>query len=82
MQSYNIAEAKAHLSEILEQVAHGEEILLTRRGRPIARIIPTAGDPASILGAGIQDPNINLEAITQNEWWKPMSEDEAQPWYE
>jgi prevent-host-death family protein len=31
---------KAHLSEFLETVKAGEEILVTARGRPVARIIP------------------------------------------
>jgi len=60
MESYNVAEAKTRLSEILERVSEGEEILLTRRGRPIARVIPAA-TASNILGAGIHDPNINLK---------------------
>ena len=43
MDSYNVAEAKAHLSEILERVESGEEVLLTRRGRPVARLVPDCG---------------------------------------
>jgi len=43
--TYNVGEAKTHLSEILEHVEEtGEEILLTRRGRPVARVIPDRGD--------------------------------------
>ncbi len=40
MVSYNVAQAKAHLSEILELVESGEEVLLTRRGAPVARVVP------------------------------------------
>jgi prevent-host-death family protein len=40
MRAYNVAEAKTHLSEILERVEAGEEILLTRRGKPVARVVP------------------------------------------
>ena len=29
-------EAKTHLAELLVRVEHGEEILITRRGRPVA----------------------------------------------
>lgn len=36
----NIAEAKAHLSELVEQAAAGETVLLTRRGKPVARMSP------------------------------------------
>ena len=34
-------EAKAHLSALVEQVAAtGEEVLITRRGKPMARLVP------------------------------------------
>jgi prevent-host-death family protein len=38
MYTVSIAEAKAHLSEILNQVIAGEEVIVTRRGHAIARI--------------------------------------------
>lgn len=38
MHTVSIAEAKAHLSQILNQVIAGEEVIVTRRGHPIARI--------------------------------------------
>lgn len=40
MQQVQIAEAKAHLSALLELVEGGEEIIIARRGKPIARLIP------------------------------------------
>ena len=83
MQSYNVADAKARLSEILERVSEGEEILLMRRGKPVARIIPAiAHTAASILGAGAHDSNINFQVLAHDAWWKSMAEEEAQPWYE
>ena len=33
-------EAKTHLSSLLEKVSHGEEILITKHGKPIARLVP------------------------------------------
>ncbi len=36
----NVHEAKTHLSRLLAQVAEGEEIIIGRAGRPIARLIP------------------------------------------
>jgi prevent-host-death family protein len=33
-------DAKTHLSSLLERVARGEEITITRHGRPIARLVP------------------------------------------
>lgn len=40
-------EAKAHLSALVERVAStGEEVLITRRGRPMARLVPVDDDSA------------------------------------
>jgi len=33
-------EAKTHLSELLDRVANGDEITITRNGKPIARLVP------------------------------------------
>jgi prevent-host-death family protein len=37
----NVYEAKTHLSKLLERVEAGEEIVIARNGRPIARLVPT-----------------------------------------
>jgi prevent-host-death family protein len=36
----NLTEAKAKFSEVVERVSHGEEIVVTRMGHPVARITP------------------------------------------
>ena len=33
-------EAKTHFSQIIEKVEHGEDFVITRRGKPVAKIIP------------------------------------------
>lgn len=38
MHSVNIADAKAHLSELIHRVEAGEDVLITRRGQPVARL--------------------------------------------
>jgi prevent-host-death family protein len=35
-------EAKTHLSELLDRVEAGEELVIARRGRPVARLVPVA----------------------------------------
>lgn len=82
MPSYNVAQAKTHLSEILARVAEGEEILLTRRGKPVARLVPAHVAAPNILGAGIHDPNIDSAVLSRDNWWKALPEDETQAWYE
>ncbi len=36
-------EAKNTLGALLDRVAQGEEIVITRHGRPVARLVPNAG---------------------------------------
>lgn len=43
MTSIGIAELKASLSEYLARVKAGEEVVITERGRPIARLVPLVG---------------------------------------
>jgi prevent-host-death family protein len=38
----NVHEAKTHLSRLLEQVESGEEVIIARAGRPVARLVPYA----------------------------------------
>ncbi|MBK5966031.1 prevent-host-death protein [Thiocystis minor] len=45
MEQIQIAQAKAHFSELLERVEAGEEIVITRRSKPIARLIPERTHP-------------------------------------
>lgn len=40
MRTVSLAEAKAHLSELLNTVATGDEIIITRHGRAVARLSP------------------------------------------
>lgn len=40
MQSVDVAFAKAHLSALLERVAEGGQVLITSRGKPVARLVP------------------------------------------
>ena len=38
MKSVNLADAKAHLSELVERAAAGEAVCITRRGKAVAQI--------------------------------------------
>jgi prevent-host-death family protein len=38
----NVYEAKSHLSQLLARVEHGEEIIISRHGRPVAWLVPYA----------------------------------------
>jgi prevent-host-death family protein len=38
--SFNVLEAKTHLSRLIERVEAGEEVVIARAGRPVARLVP------------------------------------------
>lgn len=40
MREYRLSNAKALLSQAIEEANLGEEVVITRRGRPVARIVP------------------------------------------
>lgn len=42
MGSFNLAQAKANLSELVNRAQSGEETVIMRRGRPVARLVPFA----------------------------------------
>jgi prevent-host-death family protein len=52
-QVVNVHEAKTHLSRLLERVEAGEEIVIGRAGKPVARLSPIAPprrEPGSARG--------------------------------
>ena len=40
MMSIGFYEARTHLSELLDQVARGKKVLITRRGKPATLLVP------------------------------------------
>lgn len=40
MQTFNIHAAKTHLSRLVDEVAAGEEIIIAKAGKPVARLVP------------------------------------------
>jgi prevent-host-death family protein len=42
MKIVNVHEAKTHLSRLLSAVAAGEEVIIAKAGKPVARLVPVA----------------------------------------
>ncbi|MBN2147527.1 MAG: type II toxin-antitoxin system Phd/YefM family antitoxin [Anaerolineales bacterium] len=57
---FNIHEAKTHFSKLLERVLSGEEIVIAKAGKPIARILPFAGDDISPRAPGIDKGKVMI----------------------
>jgi prevent-host-death family protein len=53
-----IRELRAHLSRYIEQVNDGEDIVVTDRGIPVARIVPMNGERKidRLIAAGLVEP--------------------------
>lgn len=51
MQTVNIHAAKTQLSRLVDEAAAGEEIIIARAGKPVARLMPLAAPtPKRVLG--------------------------------
>lgn len=49
----NISEAKATLSKLIEQVLNGQEVIIGKAGKPVAKLVPFTQDISPRkLGAG------------------------------
>lgn len=70
--TYNVAEAKAHLSRLIEQALAGDEVVLARAGRPLARLVPIAAPPGRELGF--------LPMTMPDDRFDPLPDDELADW--
>lgn len=55
MRRMSMADAKAHLSAVVDEVEAGEEIVITRRGQPVARIVAERKRPAGNAAALVKE---------------------------
>ncbi len=77
----NVYEAKTRLSELLDRVLAGEEIIIARNGKPIARLVPVEelrrrapGVLAHLVAEGGYDDAGLFEPLSEQElvaWEKP-----------
>ena len=46
MDQIGVSNARKHLPRLLDRVARGESLMITRHGKPAARLVPVTGDRA------------------------------------
>ncbi|MFM7312635.1 MAG: type II toxin-antitoxin system Phd/YefM family antitoxin [Cyanobium sp.] len=56
-------EAKTHLASLLDAVSDGEQITITRHGRPVARLVPPEGKPTARVSETVEQ----LRALCQGQ---------------
>jgi prevent-host-death family protein len=64
--SVSVEDAKHHLPALLKRVETGEEIVLTRDGRPVARLV----DPESAGGFIVSETIVHVSDGTARRWGK------------
>ena len=65
MDAVNLAEAKAHLSELVDRVEAGDSIEITRRGKPVARLTAAAKRRKAIDPAVLQSLTATMPLQSQ-----------------
>ena len=73
-------EAKTHLSSLLDKVGRGEEFLITKRGKPVARLVPVERFDREKAAQAVRDlrewrRKVNLRGLD----WKELR-DEGHRW--
>lgn len=59
-----ISEAKAQLTELVRRAENGEEVVLTRHGRPTVRLVPAEAAPRRKLDLALID-EITRQAVAK-----------------
>ena len=73
----NLYEAKTQLSRLVERAANGEEIVIAKAGKPMARLVPPTSASQSP-----RKPGKNYMGITfiAEDFDAPLSEEELKEW--
>ena len=75
MSSIGAFEAKTHLAELLDRVERGEELVITRRGRAVARLVPPEGNTESRASAAADRLRALRRGVTLGgPGWKDLRE--------
>jgi len=72
----NVHEAKSNLSRLLELVEAGEPVVIARHGQPVAELVPARRKTGFPFGIAREEPL----APSGDDWWQPLSDDEAEDW--
>ena len=82
MREVNVYEAKTSLSALLQAVAEGEEVVITKRNKPIARLVPYA-TAKSRPTFGMAREALERSGLTRDDLahaLEPMTDDDLEAW--
>jgi len=69
-------EARKRFGELLNRVARGEEIVITRHDKPVARIVPEGRQSLDQVRRAVEDLRALREQIARRKGFKPLSDKE------
>ncbi len=72
MTIHNVAEAKAHLSQLLEAALKGEDVIVARAGKPLVRLVPVNAPATRHLGF--------LDLPTPDDRFDPLADADLAAW--
>ncbi|MBA4179899.1 MAG: hypothetical protein C0506_04850 [Anaerolinea sp.] len=76
MTTVNVHAAKTHFSRLLEAVERGEEVIIARRGKPVAKLVSCEGEVRKVRLGGSAG-----EVVIHPEFYDEMTEEELEDWY-
>jgi prevent-host-death family protein len=76
MSTVTALEAKTRFGELLDRVARGEEIVITRHDKAIARIVPEGGRSLDKVRRAVEDLRALRQEIAQRKGFKPLTDKE------
>jgi prevent-host-death family protein len=68
----NVQEAKTRLSQILAQAEQGEDVVIARDGKPIARLVLVGDPPPRPVGF--------VSGTLSDAFFEPLPDDELERW--
>ncbi len=76
MSTVTALEAKTRFGELLDRVARGEEIVITRHDKPVARIVPEGRNSLESVRQAVDSIRALRQEIAQRKGFKPLSDKE------
>jgi prevent-host-death family protein len=76
MASVTAFQAKTRFGELLDRVVRGEEIVITRHDKAVARLIPEGGSNLTHIRAAVADLRAGRSLMAQRKGFKPLTDTE------
>jgi len=73
MPTITALEAKTRFGELLNRVSRGEEIVITRHDKPVARIVPEGRPALSGVCQAVQDLHALRREMARRRGFKPLT---------